>query len=262
MSRFRFPGAIIFSCAFFFFSFFLRYLSAEEVAKLPLNQTGSQPTKLHQAHFQPVPIEQFQFKKNESRPIKSIQAQMKPTQAESSRSRQAESLGEQAKESQLQQSQSQQNKTQQTQTEQARSEQTQAQQTQSQQTQRSAQDPKQVHFYNVDSERKIDGIIQEIILEPRYAENLPFLIIVIKEKKTGEIYKVELSPAWFFNYDLHKGESIKILGSFYSQNNENFLIAREVQVGGETFRLRDGRGFPNWRGGPMKGKAGRRIRGK
>ncbi len=67
-----------------------------------------------------------------------------------------------------------------------------------QQTQKQVPGPKEVHFYNVDSERKIEGTIQEIILEPRYEERLPFLMVVIKEKKTGEIYKVEVSPAWFF----------------------------------------------------------------
>lgn len=143
----------------------------------------------------------------------------------------------------------------------SQSQQIQAEKNQAPQNEKQTQAPRQVHFYNVDSERKIEGTIQEILLEPRYEERQPFLMIVIKEKTTGEIYKVEVSPAWFFNYDLHKGEAIKIVGSYYSQNNENYLIARELQVGGETFRVRDRRGFPNWRGGPMKGKV-RRIRGK
>lgn len=133
-------------------------------------------------------------------------------------------------------------------------------QTQSQQVQQQARPPEQAHYYNVDTERRIEGKIKEIVFEPRYEDRSPFLIIILEEKKTGQVYKVEISPAWFFNYDLHQGESIKIIGSFYTKDNENFLIARELQVGGEVFRLRDIRGFPNWRGGPMKEKTGRRGR--
>jgi hypothetical protein len=120
---------------------------------------------------------------------------------------------------------------------------------------------KPAHFYNVDSERRVEGVIREVLFEPRYEDRSPYLIVVLEEKKTGQIYKVELSPAWFFDHDLHKGEPAKIVGSFYAKDDEYFLIARELQAGGETFRLRDSRGFPSWRGGPMKGKGQRRGRG-
>jgi hypothetical protein len=120
---------------------------------------------------------------------------------------------------------------------------------------------KPAHFYNVDSERRVEGVIREVLFEPRYEDRSPFLMIVLEEKKTAQRYKIELSPAWFFEYDLHRGEPVKIIGSFYAKDDEYFLIAREIQAGGETFRLRDSRGFPNWRGGPMKGKMQRRGRG-
>jgi hypothetical protein len=116
-------------------------------------------------------------------------------------------------------------------------------------------------FYNVDTERRVEGVIREILLEPRYEDRSPFLILVLEEKKTGQRYKVELSPAWFFDQDLHQGEPVKIVGSFYVKDDNYFLIARELQAGGETFRLRDGRGFPNWRGGPMNRQGKRRGRG-
>lgn len=225
MSRFRSASADkVFSSVIFlafFLSFFIISLSADQVTPIQLGQIQLSQLQLSRAYFKQVSSGQAQFRKNQTEQLKSDQT---PSQ-------------------------------------QAQSQQTQTEQAQAQQAQQPSPGPKQAHFYNVDSERRIEGTIQEIILEPRYEERQPFLMIVIKEKKTGEIYKVEVSPAWFFNYDLHKGESIKIIGSFYSLNNENFLIAREVQVGGETFRVRDSRGFPHWRGGPMKGKV-RRIRGK
>ena len=111
-------------------------------------------------------------------------------------------------------------------------------------------------FYNVDTEKQVEGTIRELLFEPRYQNKAPFLILVIEEKKTGETYRAEISPVWFFDYDLHKGETVRVVGSVYSKDDNQFLIARRLQCGGETFFLRDSRGFPSWRGGQMK-RAGR-----
>jgi len=40
------------------------------------------------------------------------------------------------------------------------------------------------HFYNVDTEKKIRGTIQKIVMESRYKDASPFLIVVLEEKKT------------------------------------------------------------------------------
>jgi hypothetical protein len=119
----------------------------------------------------------------------------------------------------------------------------------------------QGHFYNLDTERQVEGTIQEVLFEPRYEDRAPFLVIVLKEKNTGRVFRVEVSPAWFFNYDLHQREPVKVTGSVYTRDDSSYLIARKLQAGGETFMLRDSRGFPSWRGGPMKVKGGRRGRG-
>jgi hypothetical protein len=111
-------------------------------------------------------------------------------------------------------------------------------------------------FYNVDTEKQVEGTIRELLFEPRYQDKAPFLVLVIEEKKTGEVYRAEISPAWFFDYDLHKGEIVRVVGSAYSKDDTQYLIARRLQCGGETFLLRDSRGFPSWRGGQMK-RAGR-----
>jgi hypothetical protein len=116
-------------------------------------------------------------------------------------------------------------------------------------------------FYNLDTERQVEGVIQEVLFEPLYENRAPFLVVVLKEDKTGVTYRVEVSPAWFFNYDLHQGEPVKVTGSFYAKETASCLIARRLQAGGETFMLRDSRGFPNWRGGPTQVKGGRRGRG-
>jgi len=112
---------------------------------------------------------------------------------------------------------------------------------------------KQQHFYDVDKEMKIVGTIQKIVMEPRYKNTSPFLIVFLDEKTSKRSYKVELSPKRFFDYDLHKGENLMVTGSFYQNGVNNLnIIAREIRLRGETLFLRDKHGFPNWRRGKKK----------
>ena len=115
------------------------------------------------------------------------------------------------------------------------------------------------HFYNVDKEVKVEGTIQEITMEPRYKTTAPFLIVSLEEKDTQKKYHVELSPVWFFEHNFYKGENLVVVGSLYSsEEGTQNIIAREVQLRGETLILRDKHGFPNWRGGQMMKRKGRR----
>ena len=118
----------------------------------------------------------------------------------------------------------------------------------------------QAPFYSVDAERRVEGTIKDVVFEPRYSDRAPFVVIVLEEKNTGTAYRAEISPAWFFDRDLHKGEKVKIVGSYYAKDGVNYLIARQLQAGGETYMLRDSRGFPSWRGGAAKAKGWRRGR--
>lgn len=118
------------------------------------------------------------------------------------------------------------------------------------------------HFYNVDSERRVEGTIQEIIMEPRYTGSAPFLVVRLEEKDTHILYNVEVSPTWFFEFDFHKGEDLTVLGSFYISDDKKMnIIAREVRFKGQTLFLRDRHGFPNWRGGQSGQKGQRRGKG-
>jgi len=111
------------------------------------------------------------------------------------------------------------------------------------------------HFYNVDKETRIEGTVEDILMEPRYEARAPFLVVILEEKDTRRRISVEVSPAWFFKEDIHKGERIKVVGSLYGSGEGIVnLIAREVQCRGRTITVRDKRGFPTWSGG-------RRIRG-
>jgi hypothetical protein len=112
----------------------------------------------------------------------------------------------------------------------------------------------------VDQEIRIEGKIQKIVMEPRYKDKSPFLIVTLEEKKSKKIFTIEISPVGFFDQDFHKGEDLAVTGSLTSSGEmENNIIAREVQSRGETFILRDKHGFPTWRGGKgMMSRKGKR----
>jgi hypothetical protein len=119
------------------------------------------------------------------------------------------------------------------------------------------------HFYNVDKEIRIEGKIQRIVMEPRYKDTSPFLIVHLEEKDTKKIYTVEISPAWFFDQDFHQGEYLTVTGSLTSSEEAGLnVIAREVQCKGETLILRDKHGFPTWRGGKGQMRTKGRRKGK
>ncbi len=116
-------------------------------------------------------------------------------------------------------------------------------------------------FYNVDAELKVSGDIEEIFMESRYAGTAPFLIVTVKDEQTGRKYVIEIGPAWFFEYDVHKGENIAVVGSLRQPRGElPLLIARKVILRGETRIMRDKYGFPSWRGGRGRGRGWRRGR--
>lgn len=117
------------------------------------------------------------------------------------------------------------------------------------------------HFYNVDKEMTIEGTIQEIFIEPRYKGSAPFVILLLEEKNTRKRYQAEISPTWFFDYDFHKGEKIKVTGSLYLEGEAQNIIARRLEFKGETLVLRDRRGFPSWSGGQMRQKGRRKGKG-
>lgn len=108
-------------------------------------------------------------------------------------------------------------------------------------------------FYNVKTEIQVEGTVAAVRFEPRYQGSAPFLILELAEQKSDRRFIVEISPAWFFEHDVHQGERLKIVGSLAPPGETDLLlIAREVRLQGEIIRVRDARGFPNWRGGPRQ----------
>lgn len=116
------------------------------------------------------------------------------------------------------------------------------------------------HFYNVDTEVRIEATVREIVLEPRYKGTAPFLVLRVEESGTAKAFDVEIAPSWFFGQDVHGGEKVRIVGSLAgTPGSAPTIIARELKLRGETFMLRDKRGFPNWQGGPQRKRGIRRF---
>ena len=81
-----------------------------------------------------------------------------------------------------------------------------------------------------------------------------------KNPARPRLFDVEIAPSWFFGQDVHGGEKVKIVGSLTeAPGTKPTIIARELKLRGETFKLRDKRGFPSWQGGPQRKRGIRRF---
>lgn len=112
------------------------------------------------------------------------------------------------------------------------------------------------HFYNVDTEVRLEGTVREIRFEPRYKDGSPFLILVFQRARSEGTLSVEVSPSWFFRQDIHQGERMTIVGSLAG---EGLVIARQLRFRGETINVRDRKGFPSWGRAAAIPKGKRRI---
>ena len=102
-------------------------------------------------------------------------------------------------------------------------------------------------FYDIDSVIKVKAKVINIKQEKTYKRN-NFIIIYLKELKTGRELKAEVSPFWFFNLDINKGSLIEIQGSKIKYNNKDYIITKSIIYKGEIYEFRDKLGFPLWRG--------------
>ncbi|MCK5057804.1 MAG: hypothetical protein KAT34_14185 [Candidatus Aminicenantes bacterium] len=102
-------------------------------------------------------------------------------------------------------------------------------------------------YYRVDRVKTFKGEILEIKKEECY-RNINFMVIYLKEKKSGVIYRVEVSPGWFYDLELMKGSAIEVTGSNTKTQAQNLVIARSITFRGESYYFRDKYGFPLWQG--------------
>jgi hypothetical protein len=93
---------------------------------------------------------------------------------------------------------------------------------------------------------KIKGTIEEVKLPPKGSEKE---IVHLPVKNGTDSVDVYLCPKSFFDdmgMDFSKGEGITLTGSKVKQGEAEFVLAREVVKGNNTFVLRDAKGDPVW----------------
>jgi hypothetical protein len=90
-----------------------------------------------------------------------------------------------------------------------------------------------------------------------------FSVLYIKDQSSDRQYKVEVSPAWFFNLQVEKGKSIGVTGSYMQIDQQHIIMAQELEYEGKIVNYRDNLGFPLWRGkGRMKERGMGNRRGR
>jgi RecG-like helicase len=113
-----------------------------------------------------------------------------------------------------------------------------------------------VKYYRVNTVRTVRGEITAVKTEKCYRQK-DYTVIYLKEKKSGHLYRVEVSPRWYFNMDLMVGSRVAVTGSVSKTNQINQVMTRSIMFQGEMFHFRDKHGFPLWQG---KGRRGTRRR--
>ena len=111
---------------------------------------------------------------------------------------------------------------------------------------------KPVKYFQVDKVKTLKGEITKIKREKSYfKDNFIILYLKVKDKLGEEIYRVEVSPEWFFAMDLMKGSKVEVTGSISKVNDQSLIMTQSITYMGERYKFRDKNGFPLWRG---KGK--------
>ena len=100
--------------------------------------------------------------------------------------------------------------------------------------------------YDLQTETKIKGTIEEVKLPPKGSEKQIAHLLVKDGTDTVDVY---LCPKTFMDdmgMDFSKGDEISLTGSKIKQGDADLVLAREVVKGNNTFALRDAKGEPVW----------------
>jgi hypothetical protein len=100
--------------------------------------------------------------------------------------------------------------------------------------------------YDLQTEAKIKGTIEQVKLPPKGSEKEIVHLLIKNGTDSVDVY---LCPKSFFDdmgMDFSKGDGITLTGSKVKQGEAEFVLAREVVKGNNTFVLRDAKGDPVW----------------
>jgi hypothetical protein len=100
--------------------------------------------------------------------------------------------------------------------------------------------------YDLQTETKIKGTIQEIKMPPKGSEKEIAHLLLKAGADTLDVY---LCPKSFFDdmgMTFAAGDEITLTGSKIKQGDADLVLAREVVKGNDTYVLRDAKGNPVW----------------
>jgi hypothetical protein len=100
--------------------------------------------------------------------------------------------------------------------------------------------------YDVATESKMKGVVEEINLPPKGSEKEAIHLIVKGEAEPVDIYLCPESFLKDMGVTFSKGDNLGFTTSKVKQNGADLLLAREVVRGDETLVLRDDKGVPVW----------------
>jgi hypothetical protein len=100
--------------------------------------------------------------------------------------------------------------------------------------------------YDVSTESKMKGVVEEINLPPKGSDKEVVHMIVKADAEAVDIYLCPESFLKDMGVSFSKGDELGFTTSKVKQNGADLLLAREIVKGNETLVLRDDKGVPVW----------------
>lgn len=100
--------------------------------------------------------------------------------------------------------------------------------------------------YDLQTEAKLKGTIEEVKLPPKGSEKEIVHLIVKSGPDAMDVYLCPKSFMDEMGMDFKQGDEITLTGSKVKQGETDLVLAREVVKGNNTFLLRDAKGGPVW----------------
>jgi len=100
--------------------------------------------------------------------------------------------------------------------------------------------------YDLQTEAKMKGIVEELKLPPKGSEHEVAYLLVKDGTDTLDVYLCPKSFLDDMGVTFNKGAEIALIGSKVKENGADLILAREVVNGNDTVVLRDGKGNPVW----------------
>ncbi len=100
--------------------------------------------------------------------------------------------------------------------------------------------------YDLHSESKMKGTVEEVKLPPKGSEKEAAHLLVKNGTDTVDVYLCPKSFLDDMGMGFSKGDEIALTGSKVKQGDTDLVLVREVVKGNDTLVLRDDKGNPVW----------------